>query len=52
MSKLFTPFKIGNLHVKNRFVRSATTSYWSDDQGILSDPIVKHYKELAETPRR
>lgn len=48
MSKLFTPFKIGNLLIKNRFVRSATTSYWSDDQGILSDPIIEHYKKLAE----
>lgn len=48
MSKLFTPFKIGNLLIKNRFVRSATTSYWSDDQGILSDSIIEHYKELAE----
>ncbi len=48
MSKLFTPFRIGNLLIKNRFVRSATTSYWSDDQGILSDPIIELYKELAE----
>ncbi|MHA1346715.1 MAG: oxidoreductase [Candidatus Heimdallarchaeaceae archaeon] len=48
MTKLFTPFKIGNLIIRNRFVRSATTSYWSDDEGILSDQIIQHYKALAE----
>ncbi len=48
MSKLFTPFSIGKLEVKNRFVRSATTSYWSDDTGILSDPIIEHYEKLAK----
>lgn len=48
MSKLFTPFRIGNLLIKNRFVRSATTSYWSDEEGVLSDPILELYKNLAE----
>ena len=47
MSKLFSPFKIGELELKNRFVRSATTSYWSDDNGVLTDPILKHYEQLA-----
>ncbi len=48
MSKLFTCFKIGNTELKNRFVRSATTSYWSNDDGTLSDPIMDHYKKLAK----
>jgi len=49
MSKLFSPFKIGELEIKNRFVRSATTSYWSnDDEGILTDPIIDHYTKLAQ----
>ena len=48
MSKLFTSYKMGNLEIKNRFVRSATTSYWSNDDGTLSDPIIEHYKKLVE----
>ena len=48
MSKLFSEFKLGKLELKNRFVRSATTSYWSDDHGILTDPILDYYEELAK----
>ncbi len=48
MSKLFSPYFMGELEIKNRFVRSATTSYWSSDEGILSDPIIDYYKQLAE----
>lgn len=48
MSKLFSPYKIGELELKNRFVRSATTSYWSSDEGVLSDPIIEYYKQLVE----
>ena len=48
MSKLYEPFKIGNLVLKNRFVRSPTTSYWSDEEGILRDPILDYYEKLAK----
>ena len=48
MSILFTPFKLGNLEIKNRFVRSATTSYWSEDDGILTDPILEYYDKLSK----
>ena len=48
MSKLFSTFKLGKLELKNRFVRSATTSYWSDEQGILTDPILDYYELLAK----
>ncbi|MHA1198792.1 MAG: oxidoreductase, partial [Candidatus Heimdallarchaeaceae archaeon] len=48
MSKLFSPYTIHELELKNRFVRSATTSYWSSDEGVLSDPIIEYYKQLAE----
>ena len=49
MSKLFTPFKIGHLEIKNRFVRSATTSYWSNNEdGTLTDPILEYYEKLAK----
>jgi len=48
MSELFSAFRLGKLELKNRFVRSATTSYWSDEQGILTDPILDYYEQLAK----
>ena len=48
MSKLFTNFRIKDLELKNRLMRSATTSYWSDEEGILRDSILDYYKELAK----
>ncbi|MBS7619104.1 NADH:flavin oxidoreductase [Candidatus Bathyarchaeota archaeon] len=34
--------------MKNRFMRSATTSAWSDDDGIIRPEIVELYRKLAE----
>ena len=48
MSLLFEPFTIGDLTLKNRFVRSPTTSYWSNEEGILRDPILEYYEKLAK----
>jgi 2,4-dienoyl-CoA reductase-like NADH-dependent reductase (Old Yellow Enzyme family) len=48
MSELFDEFTINNLQIENRFVRSATTSYWSKPDGTLRDIIIAHYKELAQ----
>jgi len=48
MSLLFESFTIGDLTIKNRFVRSPTTCYWSDEKGILTDPILEHYEKLAK----
>ncbi|MGD8566075.1 MAG: NADH:flavin oxidoreductase [Candidatus Bathyarchaeota archaeon] len=48
MSILFKPLKIGKMEVKNRFVRSATTSYWSDKRGVLRSDIISLYGKLAE----
>jgi 2,4-dienoyl-CoA reductase-like NADH-dependent reductase (Old Yellow Enzyme family) len=48
MSLLFEPFRIGSLEVKNRFVRSATTSYWSDKRGVIRSKIVDLYRALAK----
>ncbi len=48
MHKLFTSFNIGKkMQLKNRFVRSATTSYWSTNEGILTSPILDYYEKLA-----
>lgn len=48
MSSLFEPFKIGSLDIKNRFMRSATTSYWSDKRGIVRLEIIDLYRRLAQ----
>ena len=48
MSFLFEPFRIGSVEIRNRFVRSATTSAWSDDGGIVRPEIVELYRELSE----
>ena len=47
MSTLFKPFKIGSMDIKNRFMRSATTSYWSDERGIIQPEIITLYRKLA-----
>ena len=35
------------MELKNRVMRSATTSYWSDDKGILRTEILQLYRSLA-----
>jgi 2,4-dienoyl-CoA reductase-like NADH-dependent reductase (Old Yellow Enzyme family) len=48
MSQLFEPFQLGSLLLPNRFIRSATTSYWSDEQGNNRPPIIELYRGLAK----
>jgi len=48
MSVLFEPYKIGTMEIRNRFVRSATTSYWSDERGIVRPEIIDLYRRLSE----
>jgi 2,4-dienoyl-CoA reductase-like NADH-dependent reductase (Old Yellow Enzyme family) len=48
MSILFTPVKIGPLIIPNRFVRSATHDFLSDDEGYVTDANVELYRRLAE----
>lgn len=47
MSILFTPFAIGGLEIKNRFVRSATYDGGAEKGGFVSDWQIELYKELA-----
>jgi 2,4-dienoyl-CoA reductase-like NADH-dependent reductase (Old Yellow Enzyme family) len=47
MSSIFKPIIIGSMEIKNRVMRSATTSYWSDDRGILRPEILQLYQRLA-----
>lgn len=45
---LFEPYRIGNLEVKNRFMRSATWDATADDSGAVTDKSLSIYKRLAE----
>jgi 2,4-dienoyl-CoA reductase-like NADH-dependent reductase (Old Yellow Enzyme family) len=47
MTDLFQPYAIGRLQLCNRFVRSATTSAWADERGVVGPPIIRRYEELA-----
>jgi 2,4-dienoyl-CoA reductase-like NADH-dependent reductase (Old Yellow Enzyme family) len=48
MPLLFEPFRIGSMDIANRFMRSATTSYWSDKRGIVRPEIIDLYRRLAQ----
>ena len=45
---LFSPLRIGGIEIVNRFVRSATHDYLSDDDGFVQDTQVDLYSKLAE----
>ena len=47
MSILFEPYLIRGLSLRNRFMRSATTSYWADEEGVVKDAHVRLYRSLA-----
>ncbi|KJS20707.1 MAG: NADH peroxidase [Clostridiaceae bacterium BRH_c20a] len=47
MSKLFQPIQIGNMEVKNRFVRSATHDWLGNPDGSISPQQVELYEKLA-----
>src|SRR5512136_2799123 len=46
MSKLFTPFKINKLEIKNRFVRSATVDNLGKDK-MVSEAQLAFYREMV-----
>ncbi len=48
MSILFSSFKIGQLTVKNRFMHSATYEAMSGSDGIVSEGLLKRYRQLAK----
>jgi 2,4-dienoyl-CoA reductase-like NADH-dependent reductase (Old Yellow Enzyme family) len=47
MSVLFEPYQIRDMLVRNRFIRSATTSAYADEEGIVNDAIIKRYERLS-----
>jgi 2,4-dienoyl-CoA reductase-like NADH-dependent reductase (Old Yellow Enzyme family) len=48
MVDLFKPYRIGELEIRNRFIRSATTSAWSDEHGVVRDEMIRFYGQLTE----
>lgn len=48
MSQLFSPTRIGNLEVKNHFVRSATAEGKATEDGYPTEAILDTYQRLAE----
>lgn len=48
MSVLFSPRKIGNVELPNRFVNSATYEAMAKETGEVSDELIKRYARLAK----
>ncbi len=48
MSALFEPYMIRDMLIRNRFMRSATTSAYADEDGVVKDIIIKHYEKMSE----
>lgn len=47
MKYLFEPFVIRDMVIRNRFMRSATTSAYADDEGVVRDVAIRLYESLA-----
>ncbi len=47
LKNLFSPWKIGNVPIKNRIVRSATYERRATKYGYVSDELIKLYTNLA-----
>lgn len=47
MSRLFEPFVVKGMEVKNRFVRSATAERMATEDGYCTDELINHYEDLA-----
>jgi len=47
-SKLFTSTKVGNVTIKNRFMRSATVINMTDPEGYITDDNCNAFRKLAE----
>ncbi len=47
-SILFSPIKLGELELNNRFVHAGTYESMSDENGFVTDRLLKRYKTLAK----
>ncbi|HHT9136456.1 MAG TPA: oxidoreductase [Candidatus Wunengus sp. YC60] len=46
-TKLFSPFRIGSLDIKNRMVMSPMETHLCDKEGFVTDELIAYYKERA-----
>ncbi|MDE1890564.1 MAG: FAD-dependent oxidoreductase [Planctomycetota bacterium] len=46
-TKLFSPFKIGSLSIKNRMVMSPMETHLCDKEGFVTEELIMYYKERA-----
>ena len=47
MKNLFSPFRVKDLHLKNRTVMPALASFLIEDDGSITDKTVEHYRMRA-----
>ena len=48
LETLFSFEKIGNVKIKNRFIRSATYTRSATDDGYVTDQLIQYYTDLAK----
>lgn len=48
MPQVFQPTNLGSLELKNRLIHSATFECMAEENGAVSDPLVKRYVNLAK----
>jgi len=46
MSPLFSPQRIGDVEIQNRFVHSATFEAMADENGKVTEKMIKRYRDL------
>src|SRR5574337_1320309 len=47
LPKLFSPFQIGSLNIKNRMVMSPMETHLCDKDGFVTEEIIAYYRERA-----
>jgi 2,4-dienoyl-CoA reductase-like NADH-dependent reductase (Old Yellow Enzyme family) len=47
MSKIFSPAPLGPLTLRNRLIHSATFECMATDDGLITEPLIKRYVNLA-----
>ena len=47
MEKLFSPYSVKNIHLKNRIVMPPLASFLIDNDGNITDATIEHYRRRA-----
>src|SRR3989338_7321888 len=46
--RLFSPFRIGSMEIKNRIVLPAMETHLCDKDGFVTDEVISYYRERAK----